>query len=98
MSTADNMKLANRNSCHCLATQNKGNGFECMKASDIDTRYNNKRHMNVRIDNRTRVKRKSTPRYSEDELPIGDERVSELYIFPNSNIVEFTDISYDDKV
>lgn len=34
----------------------------------------------------------------EDDMPIGDERVSELYIFPNSNIVEFTDISCDDRV
>lgn len=34
----------------------------------------------------------------DDDMPIGDERVSELYIFPNSNIVEFTDISYDEKV
>ncbi|KOB68507.1 Neuropeptide receptor A23, partial [Operophtera brumata] len=95
MSSVDGMKLGNRNSCHC--TQNKENGFDCMKANDKDTR-NGKQHMKARIDDRIRGKRKSTPRLSVDEIPIGDERVSELYIFPNSHKVEFTDISYDDKV
>lgn len=97
MSSVDGIKLGNRNSCHCLVTQNKENGFDSKKA-DTDIRNNIKQHMKARIDDRTKGKKKSTPRYSEDEIPIGDERVSELYIFPNSNKVEFTDISYDDKV
>lgn len=80
-----------------MTAQNRENGFTYVKPEEIDTR-NSKRYLNVRIDNKGRSKRKFTPRYSEDEMPIGDERVSELYIFPNSNIVEFTDISYDDKV
>lgn len=37
-------------------------------------------------------------RFNDNDLPIGDERVSELYIFPNSSIVEFTDVLCDNKV
>lgn len=37
-------------------------------------------------------------RFSNNDLPIGDERVSELYIFPNSSVVEFTDVLRDNKV
>lgn len=94
MSSLDGIKLGNRNSCHCLATQNKDNGFDRVKNNDQDTR--SKRHLTVRLDNR--AKKITSQQYAGDEAPIGDERVSELYIFPNSNVVEFTDISYDDKV
>ncbi|GBP14164.1 RYamide receptor [Eumeta japonica] len=35
----------------------------------------------------------------EDEtLPVGDEKITEMYIFPKSDIVEFTDVPYDEKV
>lgn len=99
--TPDNtLRVDGRNSCHCSTAQNKENGFDYTKNNEFSmhSRNNTKRFMNVNLplDTKARGKRKS--RYSEDEIPIGDERVSELYIFPNSNIVEFTDISYDEKV
>lgn len=46
----------------------------------------------------TRAEEFSRSRFEDNDLPIGDERVSELYIFPNSSKVEFTDILSDNKV
>lgn len=64
-----------------------------MKAIDLDAHNFNKTF------NNSGTKRRLEAQISRNnDMPIGDERVSELYIFPNSNIVEFTDISYDDKV
>ncbi|XP_013189300.1 RYamide receptor [Amyelois transitella] len=90
----DTLKPPGRNPCHCLRSQSNlqgGNGFRLMKP-EVQTDQNNSFRSND-----SKNKRRPTKRISND-MPIGDERVSELYIFPNSNIVEFTDISYDDKV
>ncbi|KAI8428910.1 hypothetical protein MSG28_007542 [Choristoneura fumiferana] len=89
------MSRNSRSSCHCLQNQDtqRENGFRSMKAIDLDTHNFNKTF------NNSGTKRRLEAQISRNnDMPIGDERVSELYIFPNSNIVEFTDISYDDKV
>lgn len=79
-----------RSSCHCIRNQDpqRENGFRSMK--DLDAHNLNQTFNGT--------KRRLETKISRNDLPVGDERVSELYIFPNSNIVEFTDISYDDKV
>lgn len=68
----------------------------------MNNQKNGKRNVNILIDKRDYRDSKRRPLGNrpvcDDDMPIGDERVSELYIFPNSNIVEFTDISYDEKV
>ncbi|XP_059060355.1 RYamide receptor-like isoform X2 [Achroia grisella] len=87
----DSLKPTGR-SCQCLRNQNNlqsGNGFRIMASNEVNDN-NSSGSKNKR--------NSSAKRLSNNDLPIGDERVSELYIFPNSNIVEFTDISYDDKV
>lgn len=93
----DALKSSTKNSCPCQRVPNRfqgENGFR-IKSEDLTSKRNT---LGV-IDTNTN-KRKSTGKraISQNDLPTGDERVSELYIFPNSNIVEFTDISYDDKV
>ncbi|XP_045493515.1 RYamide receptor-like [Colias croceus] len=93
----DSMKVS-RNSCNCARNQNKQenieNHFRLKANSEFDS-YRNGSRYNVS----PTPKRKTSKRIpSDDEVPIGDERVSELYIFPNSNIVEFTDIVCDNKV
>lgn len=99
MPLGDTLKVPSRNSCHCMANQNRENGFNLMKPEDIDGHGNSRRYLNIRMSNTDIGKRRLAQKLSNrDAMPIGDERVSELYIFPNSNIVEFTDISYDDKV
>lgn len=99
MPPGDTLKVPSRNSCHCMASQNRENGFNLMNTEDIDGHGNSRRYLNIRMTNTDMGKRRLAKKLSNrDEMPIGDERVSELYIFPNSNIVEFTDISYDDKV
>ncbi|KAM3962347.1 neuropeptide receptor A23 [Aphomia sociella] len=93
----DSMKPPGR-SCHCLRNQNSlqsGNGFRLMRPGELnDTNGSERMNSEGKNGRMTSVKRLS----NGNDLPIGDERVGELYIFPNSNIVEFTDISYDDKV
>lgn len=70
-----------------------------MKTEDMEGHGNSRRYMNIRMSNTDIGKRRSITMLSNrEDMPTSDERVSELYIFPNSNIVEFTDISYDDKV
>ncbi|KAG6451894.1 RYamide receptor [Manduca sexta] len=97
MAPADNLRCSKRNSFHYTNNQNRENGFDYTNRDEIDGRHNKKI---INRDNRNSgLRRPHSKRLSEREvLPIGDERVSELYIFPNSNIVEFRDISYDDKV
>lgn len=97
--TADTLKVPSRYSCHCMGNQNKENGVNFTKNEQIDGHGNNKRHLNIRMSNKDMGKRRLAKKLSTgNDLPTDDERVSELYIFPNSNVVEFTDISYDDKV
>ncbi|XP_049866163.1 RYamide receptor-like [Pectinophora gossypiella] len=89
----DSLKPPLRNACQCLRTQNSirtENGFHG-NGNRLGCNLNNKRDIN-------KLRASGKRPLSENDVPIGDERVSELYIFPNSNIVEFTDISYDDKV
>ncbi|CAK1553684.1 unnamed protein product [Leptosia nina] len=84
-----------RNSCHCSRNGNKDTNIENhyrLKAnSEFDSYRNGSRYL-------TRAPNKSSRRIPHDESPTEEERVSELYIFPNSNIVEFTDILCDNKV
>lgn len=99
LAPTDTLKVPSRNSCHCMSTQNRENGFNFMKTEDMEGHGNSRRYLNIRMSNTDIGKRRLAKKLSgREEMPIGDERVSELYIFPNSNIVEFTDISYDDKV
>lgn len=100
MPPGDTLKVPSRNSCHCMGNQNRENGFNFMKTEDMEGHGNSRRYLNIKMSNTDIGKRRSGKKLSKrDDMPIGgDERVSELYIFPNSNIVEFTDISYDDKV
>ncbi|XP_041976564.1 probable G-protein coupled receptor 83 [Aricia agestis] len=49
-------------------------------------------------DDRATKRKKFLEGLCENEMPIGDERVGELYIFPNSEVVEFTDILCDNRV
>lgn len=98
----DNLKPPNKNPCQCVRIQNnfQENGFRLSKTDELNNQKNGKRNVNILIDKRDMSKRRSLGNHPicDDSLPIGDERVSELYIFPNSSIVEFTDISYDEKV
>lgn len=94
----DSLKNPALNPCHCLRNQNdlKENVFRFLKPDD----YTRNAHDRNRYNNEGTSRRKFSekPLSNGNELPIGDERVGELYIFPNSNIVEFTDITYEDKV
>lgn len=98
----DNLKPPNKNSCHCVRIQNnfQENGFRSATVDELNNQKNGKRNVNILIDKREISKRRTLGNRPacDDDMPIGDERVSELYIFPNSNIVEFKDISYDEKV
>lgn len=72
------------------------NGFRISNGAELQC----KRNLHSKMDRIEISKRNSSAKrpLSENDLPVGDEKVSELYIFPNSNIVEFTDLTYDDKV
>ncbi|XP_022117160.2 RYamide receptor [Pieris rapae] len=86
----DSIKVL-RNSCHCSRNGKENIENHYRLKADFDTYRNGNQF--------AREPRKSTKRISnEDDFPTGDERVSELYIFPNSNIVEFTDNLCDNKV
>lgn len=98
---ADSLKVAKqaRNSCQCLRIQNSfpgDNGFRTSNGTELQC----KRNLHGEMDKTEICQRQSSTKrpLSEHDSPIGDEKVSELYIFPNSNIVEFTDLTYDDKV
>lgn len=98
----DHLKPPNKNPCQCVRIQNnfQENGFRSSKIEELNNQKNGKRNVNILIDKNEVSKRRALGNrpVCDDDMPIGDERVSELYIFPNSNIVEFTDISYDEKV
>lgn len=98
----DHLKPLNKNSCQCVRIQNnfQENGFRSSKIDELNNQKNGKRNVNILIDKRDVSKRRTLGNrpVCDDDMPIGDERVSELYIFPNSNIVEFKNISYDEKV
>ncbi|CAF4779322.1 unnamed protein product [Pieris macdunnoughi] len=85
----DSIKVL-RNSCHCSRNGKENIENHYRLKADVDTYRNGNRY--------AREPRKSTKPISNDDFPTGDERVSELYIFPNSNIVEFTDNLCDNKV
>ncbi|CAG9785054.1 unnamed protein product [Diatraea saccharalis] len=90
----DNLR-SERDSCNCLRNQSNynENGFQYLKPGEYQT-SDNKRYTSTEGTSR----RKSSRSLSNgNEKPI-DDRVGELYIFPNSNIVDFTDIAYEDKV
>ncbi|KAJ0179877.1 hypothetical protein K1T71_004468 [Dendrolimus kikuchii] len=95
----DTFRISSRNSCHCMGNLNRENGFDYIKSDGTDAQSNGSRYNNLSECMHTSLRRPIKKRHTqEDDRPIGDERVSELYIFPNSNIVEFTDVSYDDRV
>lgn len=82
-----------------MGGQNRENGFNFTKTEDMEGHGNSRRHSNLRMSSTDIGKKRLAKKLSNRiDMPIDDERVSELYIFPNSNIVEFTDVSYDDKV
>ncbi|XP_046960478.1 RYamide receptor-like [Vanessa cardui] len=91
----DSLKAA-KNPCQCIKNQTrdhqKENPCRGLKSDEFAKIKNGNQH-----DNRMKeLSRRS--RFGDSDLPIGDERVSELYIFPNSSIVEFTDVLCDNKV
>ncbi|XP_063839666.1 RYamide receptor-like [Ostrinia nubilalis] len=92
----DSIKNPALNPCHCLRNQNnmKENGFRFLKPDDYS--HDGNRYRNNEGTSRRKYSGKRMA--NGNDMPIGDERVTELYIFPNSNIVEFTDITYEDKV
>ncbi|NP_001127721.1 neuropeptide receptor A23 [Bombyx mori] len=95
----DSLRLSTHSSVQYTNNQSRENGCECTKTEEAQARITARRYANMRMGCRHPNARKCFSKTNEtDEMPIGDERVSELYIFPNSNIVEFRDISYDDKV
>ncbi|CAH2215602.1 jg7424, partial [Pararge aegeria aegeria] len=91
----DSLKVS-RSSCHCARNQNRDldreNLYRSRKSDEFGSFRNgtNQQEMSGR--------KPMSNRFGENDLPIGDERVSELYIFPNSSIVEFTDVICDNKV
>ncbi|CAH0728750.1 unnamed protein product, partial [Brenthis ino] len=84
--------LKARNSCDC-AREHIHSDKAILRPSKMEREMckNGNRNMNLEDFGRSN-------RFSNNDLPIGDERVSELYIFPNSSIVEFTDVLRDNKV
>nr|ALM88319.1 neuropeptide receptor A23 [Chilo suppressalis] len=93
----DSIKSSTRESCNCLRNQNnyQDNGFQYLKPGEYHTSNDGRRFSS---NEGTSKRRSSKALPNGNEIPIGDDRVGELYIFPNSNIVEFTDIAYEDKV
>ncbi|KAJ2947015.1 hypothetical protein O0L34_g16359 [Tuta absoluta] len=90
INTTDPLKPHNKTPCQCLRMQNSFKSENGFQKNKFTVSFNNKKQA---INNRP-----GRRPINDNDLPLGDERVGELYIFPNSNIVEFTDISYDDKV
>ncbi|XP_050342746.1 RYamide receptor-like [Nymphalis io] len=91
----DSLKAA-KNPCQCVKDQTrdqpKENPCRAIKSEEFTKIKNGSQH-----DHRVKeMSRRS--RFGDNASPIGDERVSELYIFPNSSIVEFTDVLCDNKV
>ncbi|XP_072940343.1 substance-K receptor-like [Epargyreus clarus] len=98
----DSLRVPTRNSCHCIRNQNRDsigeNQYRLKAPDEFDSYRNGKRYKNVNLDVQDTCKRISANKRPVDDSPIGDERVTELYIFPNSNVVEFTDLRCDNKV
>ncbi|XP_013177839.1 PREDICTED: substance-K receptor-like isoform X1 [Papilio xuthus] len=94
----DAVKSQTRNSCHCARNSNINLEVESRQNIATDQNYRNGTNKNgFKTD--TSIKRNKSKRVIKDDtLPVGDERVSELYIFPNSNVVEFTDALCDNRV
>ncbi|XP_050681773.1 substance-K receptor-like [Leptidea sinapis] len=85
--SADSMKIT-RNSCQCSRN----------KETNTESHYRLRANINIETYKNNRFPNHRTTKMIPDDEPVGDERVSELYVFPNSNIVEFTDILCDNKV
>ncbi|CAH2075319.1 unnamed protein product, partial [Iphiclides podalirius] len=97
----DPMKSHPRSSCHCARSTKIGLELDeesrANATSEVES-FKNGTQINTMKVNKSSNRRNKPKRLSKHDLPIGDERVSELYIFPNSNIVEFTDMLCDNKV
>ncbi|XP_023939936.1 RYamide receptor [Bicyclus anynana] len=91
----DSLKVS-RNSCQCARNQNRDTDRENFYRSRKTDEFGSFR--NGAHPQEMSVRKSMSNRFGENDLPIGDERVSELYIFPNSSIVEFTDVICDNKV
>lgn len=92
INTAPVESLKMRNSCICA----RGHSH-----SEKDMLNETKKEFEIcKNGNRNMLQEPSrrSRRFNDNDLPIGDERVGELYIFPNSSIVEFTDVLRDNKV
>ncbi|CAG9560491.1 unnamed protein product [Danaus chrysippus] len=89
-----------KNPCTCSRNQNRESDTNVLyrsKRNEFDSYNNGSRYDKIKS-RETSTRRSQSKKYPKDDLPIGDERISELYIFPNSSIVEFTDILCDNKV
>ncbi|KAG7299486.1 hypothetical protein JYU34_016448 [Plutella xylostella] len=83
-----------RNTCYCYTRDNdriRDDTFDVVKNKELDVQH-------LRVDHVDINRRRTQPKRFPNSSPIGDERITELYIFPHSNIVDFTDMSCDDKV
>ncbi|CAK1604236.1 unnamed protein product [Parnassius mnemosyne] len=100
LGTSDATKSQNRNSCNCARNLNINLEEESRPTvvRELNS-FRNGTKRNIFKTHDLTNRRGNTKRLSRDEaLPVGNERVSELYIFPNSNIIELTDIRCDNKV
>lgn len=92
------MKSQTRNSCHCARNSNANLEGESRLNVTGDSYRNGTNKNGLKTTDTSNKRNKSKRVTKDDTLPVGDERVSELYIFPNSNVVEFTDVLCDNKV
>lgn len=96
------MKSYPRNSCHSVRNP-KMDVEEASRPNatgEMESNRNGTKSNSIKLNKMSTEGRRNRPNKlsRNEDLPIGDERVSELYIFPNSNIVEFTDVLCDNKV
>ncbi|CAH2107307.1 unnamed protein product [Euphydryas editha] len=91
---SDTLKTS-KDPCHCMKNKKRELGKENQCQSQKPHLFNSFKN---RARHDSHVQEFPRSRFGDNDLPIGDERVSELYIFPNSSIVEFTDVLNDHKV
>ncbi|CAG5040172.1 unnamed protein product [Parnassius apollo] len=100
LGTSDATKSQNRSSCYCARNFNINSEEESRLTvvRALNSFRNGTKNNGTKTQDLTN-RRGKPKRLSRDEtLPVGNERVSELYIFPNSNIVDLTDVPCDNKV